>query len=376
MPRLSKALPKYRKHRASKQAIVSLGGKDFYLGPHGTKASKQKYDQLIGEWLANGRQVPVKTETTALTIIQLCSEYWRFCRTYYVKNGKPTDEQAGVKAAFRYIKANYAKTFAKNFGPLALEAVREQMIKAGNSRRYINQNVGRIKRMFKWGVSKELIPVEVYQSLTTVTGLKKGKTKAVETSPILPVSQEVIDKTLEKCGNQIQDMIKFQLLTGCRPGEVCSIKPCEVDRSKDVWRYAPGSHKMEHKGRHRVILIGPLAQAILLPYLLRDENKTCFERRGGGAFKRWNYNAKINLACDKAFPAPPNIKRNPAKLESWQKEHRWAPNRLRHSRATEIRKLYGLEAAQAVAGHSQADITQIYAERDIEKAAKIMAEVG
>ncbi len=57
-------------------------------------------------------------------------------------------------------------------------------------------------------------------------------------------------------------------------------------------------------------------------------------------------------------------------------KHHWAPNRLRHSRATAIREQYGLEAAQAVLGHSNADVTQIYAERDIAKAAKIMGEVG
>ena len=141
-----------------------------------------------------------------------------------------------------------------------------------------------------------------------------------------------------------------------------------------MWRYTPGSHKMEHKGRERVILIGPKAQAVLLPYMLRDGSETCFTRPRGGAFKRWNYNEQINHACDKAFPAPAGTIGD--ELKAWRKQHRWAPNRLRHSRATDIRERYGLEAAQAVLGHSKADVTQIYAERDIEKAAKIMGEVG
>ncbi len=41
MPRLTRTVPKYRKHRASGQAIVTLNGVDRYLGPHGTKASQQ-----------------------------------------------------------------------------------------------------------------------------------------------------------------------------------------------------------------------------------------------------------------------------------------------------------------------------------------------
>ncbi|MDA8563105.1 site-specific integrase [Mariniblastus sp.] len=372
----SKSLPKYSKHKASGQAVVHLSGTDFYLGPHGTKASKIEYDRLVGEWLANGRRLSVVSNEVQITIVELCAQYWRFCKTYYVKNGEATNEQAGVKAAIRFLKINYAKSFARDFGPLALEVVRQQMIDAGNSRRYINQNIGRIKRMFRWAVSKELIPVEIHQALATVPGLKQGKSNARETDRILPVEIEVVDATLEHATKIVQDMVRLQLLTGCRPGEICSIKPVEIDRSEVVWRYQPGSHKMEHKGRQRVILIGPQAQAILLPYLLRDASQQCFLRAKGAPMTRQSYGKRIKTACNKAFPAPPDIKRDAAKLKAWQKQHRWAPNRLRHTRATEIRKLYGLEAAQVVAGHSQADVTQIYAERDIEKAAKIMGEVG
>ena len=56
MPRIAGAsVPKYRKHRSSGQAVCTINGKDHYLGPYGTKASKIEYDRLIGEWLAAGR---------------------------------------------------------------------------------------------------------------------------------------------------------------------------------------------------------------------------------------------------------------------------------------------------------------------------------
>jgi hypothetical protein len=57
MPRLTNSNPSYRKHKASGQALVTIGGQDMYLGPHGTKTSKSEYDRLIGEWLANGRRL-------------------------------------------------------------------------------------------------------------------------------------------------------------------------------------------------------------------------------------------------------------------------------------------------------------------------------
>lgn len=47
MPRLSKSLPKYRKHKRSGQAIVTVGGKDHYLGRYGTQASELEYDRIV-----------------------------------------------------------------------------------------------------------------------------------------------------------------------------------------------------------------------------------------------------------------------------------------------------------------------------------------
>jgi site-specific recombinase XerC len=55
---------------------------------------------------------------------------------------------------------------------------------------------------------------------------------------------------------------------------------------------------------------------------------------------------------------------------------KWGPNRLRHSAATEIRKQFGLEAAQVTLGHATADVSQIYAERDLSLAAEVMRKIG
>jgi hypothetical protein len=35
-----------------------------------------------------------------------------------------------------------------------------------------------------------------------------------------------------------------------------------------------------------------------------------------------------------------------------------------------------VEAAQVILGHARADVTQVYAERDLARAAAIMAEIG
>jgi integrase len=53
----------------------------------------------------------------------------------------------------------------------------------------------------------------------------------------------------------------------------------------------------------------------------------------------------------------------------------WHPNQLRHNAMTEIRARFGLEAAQAVLGHTKPQTTTIYAERDIERARTTMREI-
>ena len=392
MPRLYAAAPKYRNHRASGQAVVTIQGKDHYLGPWKSKASKLEYDQLIGEWLAADRRFVAQPDEE-LTVTELVAAFYKFATKYYVKDGKSTQTAENMRTVLRLIKRIYGHTAASRFGPLSLKALQEKMIEEGHSRHYINMNAARIKRMFKWGVSQEMVPPSVYQALSAVPGLKKGRTPARETVPITPVSDSAVEATLAHLSNVPADMIRFQRLTGCRPGEVCIIRPCDVDTSDEVWSYRPESHKTEHHGRERVIFIGPQAKNILRPYLVCEESAYCFspaenernrrvkvhearktpliygnrpgtnrkrspKRTAGTRYTVDSYRRAIHRACDKA------------------RIDRWSPNRLRHTAGTAIRKRYGLEAAQVTLGHASADVSQIYAERDLKLAATVMKEVG
>ena len=63
-------------------------------------------------------------------------------------------------------------------------------------------------------------------------------------------------------------------------------------------------------------------------------------------------------------------------MKRWRRAHRWHPNRLRHAKATELRRELGLDAARAVLGHSSPQATAIYAELDVSRAAEAMARLG
>lgn len=66
--------PRYLKH-ASGQARVILNGKTFYLGKYGSKASKQRYDALIAEWLSSGRSSTFGLTPSEASMAQVMLDY-------------------------------------------------------------------------------------------------------------------------------------------------------------------------------------------------------------------------------------------------------------------------------------------------------------
>jgi hypothetical protein len=69
----STRVPSYRRHKPTGQAVVTLGGRDVYLGKWNSKASRAEYDRLIGEWLANGRRLP--SSCNDFTVAELAHGY-------------------------------------------------------------------------------------------------------------------------------------------------------------------------------------------------------------------------------------------------------------------------------------------------------------
>ncbi len=214
-----------------------------------------------------------------------------------------------------------------------------------------------------------------------------------EAQPVTCVDTALVESTLPLLTKVVADMIRFQLATGCRPGEVCKIKPCMVDRTGDVWQIELEEHKTAYRGRQRTIFVGPKAKAILAPYLLRAADKHCFSPKESEAQRLEARNAarKTPISCGNKRGS--NVARKPRKkpgefytTDSYAQAikyacnrgelQEWSPNQLRHTAATDIRKRFGLEAAQVILGHAAADVTQVYAERDAAKAREVVKQIG
>lgn len=156
--------PAYRcqKAKSGDRAFVELDGRRVYLGAYGTEESKSEYDRVLAEWAAGGRHLPV--DTNKITVVELAARFWTWCQEYY---RHPDGTQTGSADSFKYVikplKLLYGIRPVSEFGPKALKAVREWMIQQDWSRKCVNQQIGRVRQIFRWGVAEELVPPTVYQ---------------------------------------------------------------------------------------------------------------------------------------------------------------------------------------------------------------------
>jgi integrase len=274
----------------------------------------------------------------------------------------------------------YGHTAAREFGPVALRAVREAMVKAGLPRGVVNARVNRVRRVFKWGSSLEMVPAAVYEALRTVAGLQAGRTEARESTGVKLVPEAHVKAVLPLLPVAVAAMVRLQLLTGMRVGEVMVMRAIDLNTSGPVWTYRPAKHKSRHLGMARVIFLGPPGQAILKPFLRTDLHAYLFSPRAATAGRNAAARAKRKMPLYPFHIAHQTRKRKPKpkrapgaryRRHSYRQAVRrarkkarvpaWTPLQLRHTAGTLIRATFRLEAAKAILGHSRVEKSQSYA---------------
>lgn len=283
-PKGSYREPSYRLHRASGQAVVTLAGKDVYLGPYGSESSKSKYHTELAEWRTRGQ---VSAPSAVMTVSEVAAGFWTYALRRYAASGAFRSSRTPIKL----LRSMYGETPAAEFTPLKLKAVREaclakvtsgrQSANPGErwSRRHINDVVKRIKGVFRWASENELVPGSVFHALLSVKPLRPGESEARETSPVLPVDDVMVDAILPFLTPVLRAVVQIQRFTGARGSEILTMRPADVDRSGKAWLYRPRRHKSQHHGHGRIIQIGPRAQQELAPFLDRAGDAYCFTPR-------------------------------------------------------------------------------------------------
>lgn len=289
--------------------------------------------------------------------------YLNHCNAYYIlPTGKQSDEPAKIERAFRrFLEMDPPRDLDRSH----VAAFREKLIVAKLSRVYINHTVNRIAQGLRWLAEHGHIPDASAISVQLLSPLPAFRSGLPEPAKVQPVTWESVEKTLGALTQFWQSIVLVQWHTGMRPGEVCSLRADEISTDGDIWIIDKGvNHKTAYKGKKKVIPLGPNARAVLKPWLeiarLKRQTYIFRARNGGvsGHVIESSYCHAVDRACRKL--------RIPE----------WSPNQIRHAYATRLRAEAGLDAAQLMLGHSSADITQIYAEIELKRAAELAAKLG
>jgi integrase len=269
----------------------------------GSTESRKEYQRVLAELEAGNGALQVKEGdrfASDLTVAEMLVRFWRHAEDYYcLLNGRPSRELDHYRLSLGPVLDLYGDTLAREFGPLALKAVRQHMQDARQylvrradkpdsngrwlgeekvrleestalvgpdekkgwvkvevlkerqalCRKVINQRIDHVRRVFRWAASEELVPQAVYQALTTVAGLRRGQRGTRDKPRVRPVSDEVVEATLPFLRPQVRAMVQVQRLTGARPTEVCLMRGRDIDRSGPVWWYRIDPNEVPREGQ-------------------------------------------------------------------------------------------------------------------------------
>lgn len=355
-------LPTYRLHKPSGQARVRWMGKELWFGEYDSPASRQRFAEFLKkvisgtlldvDLLPRRAAKAVQSTDAGISVNELCVAFLRHAEQHYRKGDDLTAEYDCFVSAIKPLKDLFGVIPLNEFGPCSLKAVRQRMVENGWCRRYVNRSITRIRQIFKFGVENEYVEPTVLQKLQAVAPLLAGRTDAPDHPQRQAVPQEHIDAVKQLVSKRCRDLIDLQLLTGARPGELLLLTGRMIDRTGDVWTAELREHKTKHHGKVRKLAFGPKTQLILRRHLKADPDARVF------CLRRESYCQAVVKAC--------------TKLEI----SRWTPHWLRHNVATRVRDEFGIEAAQAMAGHSSPLMTAHYASKMDGLAAKVAASIG
>jgi integrase len=441
--------PAYCRDKTSGHAFVRFSGRKHYLGTYGSRKSRDAYDKAIGDWITSGRAplpgVNPRDAGSEITVSTLINEWLKSARRHYSASAagperrRPKGELGNFWTVLSELRRLFGGTPAAKFGPSLLRKLAEEMavdrqvndpvtglplLRRGQARTVISRHLSRVRTIFRWATEQEppLVPGETYYRLLACRNIRVGR----EPKPVTGVPEADVRIVLVKLSRHVAAMVEVELLSGMRPGEVCNMRWCDIDVSRDVWVYKPPHHKTAHRGKSRLITLGPKAQEILAKFLperigsddyifspaaaeaervanRRAARKTPLtpsqirraelaaagsrQRPPGEKYAVAAYRRAVTRATEIAFGMPaeflPKVKDTPeqkkersAKRSAWNKEHGFSPNRLRHTAATKYRQLGGLDVTQVMLGHASRRMTEHYAEPDFAAAEKVAREIG
>jgi len=376
-------VPAMRLHKASNQAIFFANGRIHYLGKFGTDEANKRYHELLAKYLANPDTFGI--EKARPSVAECVVAFLKHSATYYADS-----EYQNLRRAMEPLIELFPSVRMDEFGIPELKTVREWWRKRGAARTYVNRQSNRVLQLANWLAAEGMVNEMLHYRLKRLEPLKAGRCDLEETDPVLPVDDELVEKTLPFLTEVVADMIRLQRVLGCRPGEIVQLKPCMVDCSKAVWIINVEKHKNAWRKQKRHIFVGPQGQAVLQKYLTRKPDQFCFSpseseeqrlkareskrtvARSCGNVRGSNRRASPKRKPGDCYTTGTYGKAIASACKRGKIEH-WTPNQIRHAVATKLAEKEGLESAALILGNKSISTTENYY---VEKSKKRAVEVA
>jgi integrase len=432
MARKANAFPELKFHSPTKQFCVYINGRRKTLGRD--QATAEANHRRIVAKLATGEPTassatarPQLADPSEVTVAEILASFAERVRPRWIGSS----DLARVDATIRHLDLFAGDELARDFRKTRLEEFRRYLIKqkttgrepsrkgkrgklrsghAGRpySRTWINYLIGIAKQIFAWAADEDLMSSEQAAKIWRLKPLRRGQ-GGRETLKVPPVPESVVAATVPELSPVVRALVQIQQLTGARPGEIVCMRRRDISTTagepvripntsidaiaaNGVWFYVPASHKNIHRGKPRVLALGPRAQEVLRPFVAGrrpddsifspeeayrwhlERNERCTDYLDAGGSVRDQYDSKTyGRAVSRAIKRinEQRFAEGPLALLP-----HWSPGQIRHTTATDVRARFGRETAAEFLGHSGLEMIDRYAEQALETAARIATAIG
>lgn len=343
-----------------------------YFGPHGTRKAEEAYSDFRQRWLSAHTDPPAALRSDS-TLTELAAAFLDYAADFYRRpDGSQTTEVQEFRRTFILLDQVAGQLPCDDLRPRHFKQLRQLMIEAGLSLGVINQRMGRIRRLMRWGVAEEVVSPSVADALAEVRDLPSGRGLAPELPPIEAVDWPTVEATVRAIRYpELRAIVLFQWHCGCRPGEACRVAGSDIFREgivplgRSVLRLPEGSWayrvraKMAHarQVKAQIYALGPKARDLLTPWL-KEGYLWPSPHRPGRPWTTSGYTHYVARVC----------------LEAGLPH--WHPHQLRHAAQQRVEKVYGLEGGRKILGHTGIQSVLTYSQRDLDGAAEIAEKLG
>jgi hypothetical protein len=409
MARPKKRVPTLRQRADDGRWVAYWDGKYYQIGPKESPKSEieRRYAELILRIQVNASNIAPVANPGEMSFVSLV-------RHYLQSDESPRSK--GSRERFALLGSLVDECFPRRMMAEAYDAEAHRAFKAwllaqragagpggvGQDRwcrDSINSMLGMVRRVLRYGQSRKLCRGETVAEVLNVRGVRIGDGR--ESEDVQPADWCDVKAAVKLLLPLTRAMALLQVHSAARAGELCVMRPADVDRTGPVWVFTPRTHKGTWRGKDREILLGKRCQAVLAPLLegLKESDYVFSPRRTMGMLLE----KRAAERTTKRYPS--HLAHNKRRREAAAKRQKvsepkelyttggfrqsleractaagvpvFTPHQLRHLALTRIREKHGIDAARAVGGHSLASVTERYSrEVDRSTAARVAAGMG